>query len=84
VRELFENRWFQLGVIIFIALIPLAVLLHCWLIRRWTDRMLSQFTDLWPERCPICALHRYGVMHGHVDQTREPKPSPHDCPEGRG
>jgi hypothetical protein len=41
-------------------------------------RMLDEFVQRFPDRCPICSHHRYGLRHGH---TSEPEAGPHYCPE---
>lgn len=42
------------------------------------DRMREWRRDF-PDRCPICAYHRYGIEEFHVTPG-EPVP-PHDCIE---
>lgn len=67
---------------LFVALPPIILSLAMWWVaRRTTDRMLREFVEIWPEGCPICAYHRFGVMHGHVDPHEEPRPAPHQCKE---
>lgn len=43
-----------------------------------TEKMLDDFTERFPNKCPICSYHRYGVSHGFEKNLKPPK---HDCPE---
>lgn len=59
----------------------LALHAYFWSVGRSTKRLLDDFQEKFPGRCPICSFHRYGVMHGHLspdDPIQE-----HDCLERR-
>lgn len=30
-----------------------------------TDDMLTEFLKSFPDKCPVCSMHRYGVSHGY-------------------
>ena len=40
------------------------------------ERTVARFVKLFPGKCMICSLHRYGVDHG---MTRDPEPRAHEC-----
>jgi hypothetical protein len=52
-----------------------------WASRRNARRVLFDFQDRFPDRCPICSYHSYGITHGHLD-PEEPVP-PHRCLENK-
>jgi len=43
-----------------------------------TKRMLDDFMERFPGRCPICSFHRYGFQEGH---EKNPIPPFHNCIE---
>ena len=44
------------------------------------ESMLERFCKHFPDKCPICSYHRYGVMHSHI-KPNEPIPDHDNCPE---
>jgi hypothetical protein len=80
-RELLENRSFQLAIILLLVVIPPVIY---WIVIRVAERMtarwISEFVELFPDRCPVCAFHRFGVTHGFLDPRVEPPPT-HSCKE---
>lgn len=53
-----------------LLLFAVFVLLVAWLIVRGLqidgEEMLREWREHFPDRCPICAFHRYGVQNGHL------------------
>jgi len=49
--------------------------------RKGIVRMIDEFVERFPDRCPVCAFQRAGVSIG---ATTELTPAPHDCPERAG
>lgn len=47
--------------------------------QRRIEKMLADFCEQFPGKCPVCSFHRYGVSHGY----QPPKPDAHYCPEAR-
>ena len=43
------------------------------------NKMLDEFEEAFPGKCPICAYHRYGITEGH--EKPGIKPAAHSCPE---
>ena len=42
------------------------------------EKMLDEFEERFPGKCPICSYHRFGLTHGYEKKL---KPKKHYCPE---
>lgn len=54
--------------------------LRAWWKRRQlagATRMVNEFVERFPGRCPVCSFARYSATHGGPIFKHEP----HDCPE---
>lgn len=75
---------FLLLIIIGVTLVSLA-LVYCplvlgrWLFDRQNRKWLEEFTQAFPDRCPVCSFHWYGISHGYEDPGA-PVPA-HQCKE---
>lgn len=47
--------------------------------RKWREGFVVEFQKLFPERCLICSMHEYGIIHGIIGYE-EPYPK-HECIE---
>ena len=45
---------------------------------RATKSMLKDFEEAFPDRCPYCSFHRYGIQNGYV-KPDEPPPKHFPC-----
>lgn len=55
---------------------------HTFSWRRDTRALLFDFQRQFPDRCPICSFHNYGISHGHLNPNHPI--SPHRCPHHGG
>lgn len=70
----------------FLTCIWLTILLGKSIARRlenWSHqqnlKIIVDFRAKFPDKCPICSLHRYGVNHGHISPSKVVEP--HSCIE---
>lgn len=66
-----------------VGIVGIVVLLWCWYrlaAKRWADKVLEDFVEAFPGRCPICAYQRYGLQEGHTTKWAPPE---HRCIEPR-
>ena len=46
-------------------------------VRDQDARMLAEFREKFPGRCPVCSYHRYGRLNGYTSPTSTP--DKHEC-----
>lgn len=64
--------------IIAVTLIALVIVLMRRSQQRATQRILRDFVEAFPGRCPLCSFARHHMLSG----GRATKPAAHHCPEG--
>ena len=47
---------------------------------RWANKFIQEFVEVFPDRCPVCAFHRYGVSHFMIPPST-PVAEHSYCPE---
>jgi len=38
-----------------------------WFKNRDNRDLIQAFHEQFPDKCPICSYHRYGITHGHIE-----------------